>query len=61
MNHNDSLFQLFAYRAAHRIVDPHLANEDYMDGWINNAINRGLSVELQQKLRRGAEQFGRVL
>ena len=54
-------FKLFAYRQDNRLVEPTLADEDYMDGWINNARNRGLSNEITQKIKRASDSFGALL
>ena len=54
-------FQLFAYRTAHRTMDPHLADEEYQMGWINNAISRGLSNEISRRVTLCADQFGRLI
>ena len=54
-------FQLFAYREANRIVDPGLGDEEYMTGWINNAISRGLSRDITRRVRECAERFGHML
>ena len=53
--------QLFAYRAARRVIDPHLANTDYQTSWINNAIRRGLSREITNAVHACAQQFGRTI